>query len=68
MVVKVGRAQSGRKTYIVQDGATVGDALNKAGIVLESTDEIFVNAERASKETVLHPNANVTISSMIKGN
>ena len=68
MLVKVSRAAGTRKSYAVEEGATVNDALGKAGIILSDKEEVFVNGERASRETLLHQNDKITVSNMVKGN
>ena len=65
--VKVAVMPGALKEYVLEDGASVGQALAVAG---ESTDgfTVTVNGAAATSETVLSDGSNVILSKAAKGN
>ena len=66
--VKIVKLPGRVEEFLLEDGATVEDGLDQAGITLESNSEIKVNGNISNKGTVLRNGDSVVVSTKIKGN
>lgn len=66
--VKVVKLPGRVSEYVLDDGATVEQALDLAKITLATNSEIKVNGDIANKSRTLANGDNVLVSEKIKGN
>lgn len=68
ITVDVGKLGCEIKTFTLEEGTTVTEAINLAGYTVESGYEIRVDGEVANGSETLADGATVVITKMIKGN
>jgi|TARA_B100001093_G_scaffold149278_1_gene142025 putative ubiquitin-RnfH superfamily antitoxin RatB of RatAB toxin-antitoxin module len=66
--VKVGKVPGATTEVVLEQGATVAEALSAAGIEIGSTTEIKLNGAAVSQSDVLGDNSRLIVSDGAKGN
>ena len=67
IIVKVVRTGGEVKKYSLEDGSTVEDALDAAGITYNRRDRVRINGEIAELEDVLEDGDRVTVTGKVAG-
>lgn len=68
ITVDVTKVPGAMKTITLDEARTVADALEVAGITLDSGYEVRVDGEAVSTDYTLEDGATVVVTKMIKGN
>jgi hypothetical protein len=66
--VEVGRVSGQTVGIYLQDGETVGTALERAGIELQDKEEISIDGNKVSTSYVPDDHDNIVITMQVKGN
>lgn len=66
--IQIGRVPGEIKTYVVEDNATVADALRVAGITQITGESLVLNGDPASLESQLANGTTLLLTRQVKGN